>query len=118
MNKILSIVPAQGVATCDRCFKQISWIATVQTSESVLRVGIDCAETMQAQNLATAKKNIATAKKVQGWAKGAKSIKVLHNAYLKSVGKPMDTVVIETAKGLRRNVSINFLKKYCPNIAI
>ena len=112
---ILAIYPAEGATHCERCGKAISWVARVQTDEGIIRIGVDCAEILQAKNIAFAKKNIATANLVKRWAKGSRSIKVIYrNAYEKSVDKKC--VQIETTKGLRRYAMLNFVIKYCPDI--
>lgn len=43
--EVLSITPAEGIRSCENCFRPISWIALLKGSDkSELRVGVDCAE--------------------------------------------------------------------------
>lgn len=69
MNKILSIVPAEGVTVCDRCFKQISWVARVQTNEGILSVGVDCAETLTGKKYKTPKREGNKVSAFRSWFK-------------------------------------------------
>ena len=114
--KIKSIYGAEKPTTCDRCSKLISWVAKVETPDGFINVGVDCAERLEALNVDTAKKIISNVKKVSSWFEKADKVYEVPNAYLKSIGKPNETVRFIFKSGLRKSASVDFLSKYLPEL--
>lgn len=107
-NKIISVYPAQGVTSCERCGRAINWVALVSTPTGELRVGLDCAETLQVQNLNYAQSILKLAKKVRVWFKKYPRVE-----FTKPTGQ---YIRFMHPNAWYDQVSADFVKKYNPEI--
>lgn len=118
MNKILSIIPAEGVITCDRCSQRISWVARVQTDAGVLSVGVDCAETMTGKKYKTPKAEGSKVSAFQAWF-AKYFVRVLPSEYglrFQSQRNIDDKGTMYTVPPADWVLSEEWVRVYCPDV--
>lgn len=110
--KVISILPSEGIKTCDRCYKVIAHIVTIEDGQNIMRVGIDCAQSLQKEGIEIsgiekAEKAIKNIQKVRRWFKTCREMIFVKEGTMAFVLQGFS----------RKRVSTKFLDMFCPEIA-